>query len=378
MKIIVAPNGFKGSLDAYQAAEAIKRGILRISAAMEVDCLPVTDGGDGLMAILTRALQGEVRSVTVAGPLQQDIIAHFGYIAGQTTAIVEMAKASGLVLLPEELRNPLKTTTFGTGQLLKSCLDLGASRILLGLGGSATCDGGIGAAAALGYRFLDGNGAQLEPVGENLIHIAAIDGAGADARLEHVRIEAACDVTNPLTGLEGASYVYSPQKGASQDQVKALDEGLCNLARVIHRDLGVDVTGLCGGGAAGGLGAGVHAFFGGRLQKGIELVLDILGLRQRLPGTDLVITGEGRIDYQTQFDKAPAGVARAARQAGVACVAICGAIGERTEELHSIGIDAVFSICNEPMQQSYSMADAAILLEKAAEQVVRLFASARK
>ncbi len=378
MRIIVAPNGFKGSLDAYQAAEAIKRGILRVSALIEVECLPVTDGGDGLVAILTRTLQGEINSATVAGPLQQDIIAHFGYITSQSTAIVEMAKASGLVLIPKEKRNPLKTTTFGTGQLLKNCLDLGASRILLGLGGSATCDGGIGAAAALGYRFLDCNGAVLEPVGENLIRIAAIDGAGADGRLKDVRIEAACDVSNPLTGPEGASYVYSPQKGADPDQVRALDEGLCNLAQVIYRDLGTDVTGLPGGGAAGGLGAGVHAFFGGRLQKGIELVLDILGLSQRLPGADLVITGEGRIDFQTQFDKAPAGVARAAQRAGVVCVAICGAVGARIEELHTFGIDAVFSICNEPLQQSCSMVDAAILLEKAAEQVVRLFASARQ
>ncbi|MEE4243646.1 MAG: glycerate kinase [Desulfopila sp.] len=377
MRIIAAPNGFKGSLDGFQAAEAIARGIARVSPAIEVDSCPVTDGGDGLMEILTRALSGETGSVVVADPLWRDIVAQYGYIPGINAAIVEMAKASGLVLLPAEQRNPLKTTTFGTGQLLKNCLDLDVSRIILGLGGSATCDGGIGAAAALGYRFLDCRGAEIEPVGENLIHITAIENSAVDSRLNDIVIEAVCDVTNPLTGLEGASYIYSPQKGADLEQVKVLDEGLCNLARVIKKDLGIDVTGLKGGGAAGGLGAGVYAFFGGRLQKGIDLVLDILGFTERLAGADLVITGEGRIDAQTQFDKAPAGVARAAQQAGVPCVAVCGAIGSGIEELHHCGIDAVFSICNEPLHENRAMSEAAVLLENTAEQVVRLFLKAR-
>jgi glycerate kinase len=378
MKIIAAPNSFKGSLDGYQAAEAIRRGIQRFSPQIEVECLPVTDGGDGLADILTRSLGGEMLTAVVADPLQQKRTASFGYVRKLHTGIVEMAKASGLMLVPEGGRNPMRTTTFGTGQLIRHCLDLQAERIILGLGGSATCDGGIGAAAALGYRFLDARGNTLEPIGKSLVDIEAIDADAVDTRIFEVSVEALCDVANPLTGPDGASYVYSPQKGADPEQVRVLDEGLGNLARVIGKDLGLDVASLPGGGAAGGMGAGVHAFFKGELKKGIELVLDILGLPQRIVGADLVITGEGRIDFQTRFDKAPAGVAGAARRAGIPCIALCGAIGENIENLHAMGIDAVFSLCREPMSLEYAVANGAYLLEEAAEQVIRLFVGAQK
>ncbi|MBM9603257.1 glycerate kinase family protein [Desulfopila inferna] len=378
MKIIAAPNSFKGCLDGYQAAEAIRRGIHRFSPLIDVECLPVTDGGDGLVDILSRSLDGEILTAAVAGPLRHSITAPYGYIRKSHTGIVEMAKASGLALVPPNRRNPAKTTTLGTGQLIRQCLDLHAERIILGLGGSATCDGGIGAAAALGYRFLDGRGDALEPIGESLIHIQTIDVEQVDARIFDVAIEALCDVGNPLTGSNGASYVYSPQKGADAEQVRILDQGLSNLAEVIRKDLGLDVEMLPGAGAAGGLGAAVHAFFHGELKKGIELVIEILGLREKLKGADLVITGEGRIDFQTQFDKAPAGVAAAAREAGVPCVAICGAIGKNIEDLYDLGIDAVFSLCREPVSLEKAIADGEHLLEEAAEQVVRLFLATRK
>jgi glycerate kinase len=317
-------------------------------------------------------------TAVVADPLQQKRAASFGYIRKLHTGIVEMAKASGLILVPESKRNPMRTTTFGTGQLIRHCLDLQAERIILGLGGSATCDGGIGAAAALGYRFLDVRGNALEPIGKSLVYIEAIEADAVDKRIFEVSVEALCDVANPLTGPDGASYVYSPQKGADPEQVRGLDEGLANLARVIRKDLGLDVETLPGGGAAGGMGAGVRAFFKGELKKGTELVLDILGLPQRIVGADLVITGEGRIDFQTRFDKAPAGVAEAARRAGIPCIAICGAIGENIENLHAMGIDAVFSLCREPMSLEYAVANGAHLLEEAAEQVIRLFVGAQK
>jgi glycerate 2-kinase len=376
MKIIAAPNAFKGSLSALQAAQAIKRGIKRLPFPIEVVCLPVADGGDGLMDVFEKSLSGKVIETMVADPLQNQITAPICFLEKTSVGIVEMAKASGLVLVPEKFRNPEITTTFGTGQLIAKCLDLNATRIVVGLGGSATCDGGIGAAAALGYRFLAATGNVLQPTGGNLIHIRNVDGRQRDSRLDHVVVEAVCDVANPLIGPEGASYIYSPQKGATPEQVERLDKGLANLAAVIKKDMGIDLQDLPGTGAAGGLGAGVHAFFGGKLRKGIELVLDLVGFATELSDADLVITGEGSIDYQTKFDKAPAGVAKASQQAGVPCIAICGSMGEGVEELHSIGMTAVFSLCNRPIDLTQAISEAELLLADSAEQAVRLFISA--
>lgn len=373
MKIIVAPNAFKGSLSGHEAALSIERGIRRTAAEAEIVRLPVADGGDGLAEILARALDGRLIATTVSGPLQTPVNASFCYLEREKTAIVEMAQASGLELVARAQRNPEETTTFGTGQLIGKCLDMGVSRIVVGLGGSATCDGGIGAAAALGYRFLDANGVELSPVGRNLIHIKSIDFSRRDPRLDKVTVEAICDVANPLFGPEGASYVYSPQKGADAAQVARLDEGLANLAAVIQEEMGIEVGTLSGAGAAGGLGAGVHAFFNGRLRKGIDLVIDLIGLKKALAGADLVITGEGCIDYQTKFDKAPAGVARAAQEAGIPCVAICGKVGQGVEELHDIGFTAIFSLCHRPLDISEALAQADTLLADTAEQVMRLF-----
>lgn len=370
MKVVVAPNAFKGSLTAHQAAQAIKRGILRVCVSAKVVCLPVSDGGDGLAEVLSDTLSGQILDAEVADPLFRPISGSFCYVESQKTAIVEMARASGLVLVPDHLRNPEKTTTFGTGQLIRKCLDLQAERLIIGLGGSATCDGGIGTAAALGYRFLDKTGQELKPVGGNLIHIHSIDMEQRDQRLDDVEVEAVCDVLNPLTGKNGASFVYSPQKGANPTQVKRLDEGLVHLAEVIRKELGMDLTALPGAGAAGGLGAGIHAFLGGKLKKGIDLVLDLVGLDDALAEADLVITGEGSMDYQTKYDKAPAGVARAAKSAGIPCIGICGLRGEGIDELHEIGLTSVSAICKGPNDVEKAMEEAEERLADTTAQVI--------
>ncbi|WP_163335650.1 glycerate kinase [Desulfopila sp. IMCC35008] len=373
MRIVAAPNAFKGSLSAHEAAEAISRGVLRGFPDCEVIQVPVADGGDGLLEIATDALGGEVCDVTVKGPDMQEITSSFGWVRENRVAVIEMASASGLAILPEAKRDPTLTTTFGTGELILAALDKGAQRIIVGLGGSATCDGGIGMATSLGYRFLDEAGNALPPIGKSLQHIVSIDTSDIDQRLAQVVFDGVCDVTNPLTGENGASHVYSPQKGASAEQVLELDEGLSNLADVIKREMGMDIRDVPGAGAAGGLGAGLHCFLSARLEKGIDLVLDLVELEKKIQGADLVITGEGQIDFQTRFDKAPAGVARLANRYGIPCIAICGSIGEKIHELYETGIISVFSICSGPLSLQEAMDNGAELVEKTAEQVIRTY-----
>jgi glycerate kinase len=293
-------------------------------------------------------------------------------------AAIEMALASGLALLPDTQRDPTRTTTRGTGELIAAALDLGPARIGVGIGGSATNDGGIGMATALGLKFLDARGALLEPVGGELGRIRRIDLTGRDPRIDRVRLEAVCDVDNPLCGPQGAAAVYGPQKGATPEQVKALDAGLANLAEIIERDLGIHVRDLPGAGAAGGLGAGLHAFLGATLRRGVDMVLDLVDLDAKLDGADLALTGEGQIDFQTVFGKAPAGVAAAAKARGVPCVAIAGSVGEDLGALHDAGLDAVFSLCPGPLTLERAMAEAAPLLAAAAEQAVRCFLASRR
>ena len=373
MKIIAAPNAFKGSMSANEAAEAISEGILRVIPDCEVVCVPVADGGDGLAAIATEALCGSDCLAAVHGPLMVDLQASFGYVENTGLAIIEMANASGLSLLSDNQLNPMKTTIYGTGELILAAIAKGATRIIVGLGGSATCDGGIGMASAIGYRFLDYDGKELPPIGGSLNDIHSIDNSKVSKQIRNINFEGVCDVTNPLTGVNGASHVYSPQKGADEDQVRELDAGLINLAKVVQRDLGVNVSNIAGGGAAGGLGAGLHCFLGAELRKGIDLVLDLVGLREKIKGADLVITAEGQIDYQTKFDKAPIGVARLARQNNIPCVAVCGGVGERIEELYGEGVDAVFSICSRPIELEKAMTDAREMLVDCVEQIVRLY-----
>ncbi len=377
MKIIAAPNAFKESLSGSEAAEAIKEGVLKACPGCEVICIPVADGGDGLAEIITEALGGKEHEVVVHGPLMEKRSASFGYVEQSRVAIVEMACASGLALLANKQKDPTKTTTYGTGELILAALDKGATRIIIGLGGSATCDGGIGMASALGYRFLDDKGNDVQPVGNSLLSIHSIDTSQVDPRIHNTRFEGVCDVSNVLTGRSGASYVYSPQKGADSEQVKVLDEGLVNLAKVIQHQLGLAVDDLVGGGAAGGLGAGLYCFLNAQLQKGIDLVMDLIKLEDTLQDAELVITGEGQIDYQTKFNKAPAGVARLAKRHNIPCIAVCGSIGDRIEELYDVGFTSVFSICSGPMSLDSAMNKSYGLLVAQVEQVARVFLQAR-
>lgn len=378
MRIIVAPNAFKGSLRAMDAAKAMKKGILAAMPDCHVVCIPVADGGDGLTEVMVEALSGTLIETTVLGPRLEPLPSLFCLAEAQGVAVIEMARASGLALLPENEQDPTKTSTYGTGQLILAALDKGVQRIIVGLGGSATCDGGIGMASALGYTFLDKEGKALVPIGSSLGLIHAIDTSEVDNRLRTVLVEGVCDVTNPLIGPNGASPVYSAQKGASPEQIRELDAGLKNLARVIDREMGIDIRHMPGAGAAGGLGGGLHAFLAAELRKGIDLVIDVVHLKEKIRGADLVLTAEGRIDYQTKYDKAPAGVARAALEAGVPCIAVCGGVGERIDELYDVGINAVFSICMGPQTLESAMQNGFHLLSQAAEQVVRTFLAGRQ
>lgn len=377
MKVVVAPNAFKGSMTATDAAEAMARGVLNACPQAEVIKVPVADGGDGLAEVLLDALDGEARTITVKGPRGSPVQAAFCFAPALNLAAIEMASASGLALLAAAQQNPLLTTTYGTGELISAALDLNVDHIVVGIGGSATNDGGIGMAAALGARFLDAEGDDVEPVGGSLQNIRRIDVSGLDERIARVRFEAICDVDNPLLGPDGAAHVYGPQKGAGPEQVKQLDAGLANLAAIIEADLGRDVRELPGAGAAGGLGAGLHAFVNAELRRGVDLVLELVGLEEQLTAAELVLTGEGQIDFQTAFGKAPAGVALRAKAHGIPCIVMAGGIGERISDLHQVGIDAVFSLCPGPVTLEQAMAQGPDYLCAATEQVMRGFLAGR-
>jgi glycerate kinase len=351
----------------------MEQGVLAAIPSAEVTKVPVADGGDGLVEVLIEALGGEALPLTVSGPLGEPVRATLCHVPSLGLAAIEMATASGLALLSDEQRDPTRTSTCGTGELIRAALDLGVQRIIVGIGGSATNDGGIGMAAALGVRFLDADGREVTPVGGALGQIRRVDTRGLDPRLKPVRCDVLCDVDNPLTGPRGAAVVYGPQKGATPEQVAALDAGLSHLAERLRADLGLDVSDLPGAGAAGGLGAGLHAFLGAKLRRGVDLVLDLVGLEQALDGADLVITAEGRIDGQTAHGKAPAGVAERAKARNIPCIAIAGSIGEGAAALHALGIDALFSLCPAPMTLKQAMSQGSALLEAATEQVVRCY-----
>ncbi|KAB2929032.1 MAG: glycerate kinase [Candidatus Contendobacter sp.] len=377
MKVVLAPNALKGCLTAARAADAMARGVVRACPTAEIALAPVADGGDGLAEVLADALRGETRTATVTGPHGDPTQASFRHVPTRQLAVIEMAAASGLALLPRDRLDPTLTTTLGVGELIAAALDLGASHLIVGIGGSATNEGGVGMATALGARFLDADGTPVKPVGGALAAIRRIDPSGLDPRLAGVRVEAICDVDNPLLGERGAAWVYGPQKGATPAQVRELDDGLANLAAVIERDLGLDVRGLPGAGAAGGLGAGLRAFLGAELRRGVDVVLDLVGLNDHLCGADLVLTAEGRIDAQTAFGKAPAGVAERARARGVPCIAIAGGIGDGLESLHALGVSAVFSLCPGPVSLKQALAAGDDYLAAVTEQVVRVFLAGR-
>jgi len=372
-KFVAAPNAFKESLSALKAAESIAAGIRRVLPDAVVEQVPVADGGDGTAEALVAATGGKMMSVTVTGPLGAPVEASYGLLGSGRTAVIEMALASGLHLVPNENRNPLQTTTYGTGELISAALDQGVEEIIVGIGGSATVDGGAGMAQALGCALLDADGENIPRGGAGLARLARIDLSRRHPALEKVEVVVACDVDNPLTGPKGAPAVYGPQKGATPEMVQQLDGYLANYARMIKRDLRMDVDTVPGAGAAGGLGAGLLAFLGARLRPGVDIIIEASGLEEKLKGADLIITGEGKLDRQTAFGKAPIGVARLAKKHGIPVVALAGSLGEGAEELADHGIDAVFSIVPGPVSLEEAMTRAVFFIERTTEQMVRLF-----
>ena len=331
MRVVIAPDSFKGSLSAVEVAEALARGVRRAWPAAQVELLPVADGGEGWVETLVRATGGRLVTRQVTGPLGEPVEAQYGLFQqdGEEVAVIEMAAASGLTLVPPDRRDPRVTTTRGTGELIRDALDQGARRLLVGIGGSATNDGGAGMAQALGVRFLDEAGAELPPGGAALARLARVDLSGLDPRLAQTEVVVACDVDNPLTGERGAAAVYGPQKGATPEMVQELDAALAHFADVVEGVIGRSFRELPGAGAAGGLGFGLMAFAGARLQRGIELALETLQADRHFAWASLVITGEGRIDRQTLHGKVPFGVARRAAAFGVPGGGVAGAVARR-------------------------------------------------
>lgn len=370
-KIVIAPDSFKGSMSAKEVADAIERGIKSVLTNAEIIKIPMADGGEGTVETLVDATSGQIIKLNVLDPLGSETEAYFGILGDGSTAVIEMALASGLTMVPRDKRNPLFTTTFGTGQLIKAALDNGCRELIIGIGGSATNDGGVGMAQALGIKFLNNKGQEISFGGGNLLNIDRIDLKNMDKRVKDCKFKVACDVDNPLCGPKGASYVFGPQKGATPEMVKYLDENLSHLAEVIKRDMGIDVKNEPGAGAAGGLGAGLMAFCNAQLQRGIELVIEATKIEEKIKGADLVITGEGQMDYQTAHGKTPYGVAQVAKKRNVPVVALVGSIGAGVEVLYEKGIDSIFSIVEGPMSLEECMEQGAILIERTANRVIR-------
>ncbi|MBI4234255.1 MAG: glycerate kinase [Chloroflexi bacterium] len=372
MKVLIAPQSFKGSLSGMQAALAMAEGVRRVFPAAELVTLPVADGGDGTLDALVESTGGRYHQSQVSGPLGERVTARWGVMGDGRTAVIESAQACGLVLVPPERRDPLVTTTYGVGEFIRHALDQGYRRFIIGVGGSATNEGGAGMAQALGVRLLDAGGNHLPRGGLALLSLERVDCAGLDPRIPQSEIIVAVDVTNPLCGPQGAARTYGPQKGATPEVVELLDRGLERLAYVVRRDLGVEVKDLAGAGASGGLGAGLAAFLGARLQPGADLVCETLHLDEHLEGAHLVLVGEGRLDWQTAFNKAPVAVARRARARGIPVIAIAGSLGPGHQEVHQHGIDAALAIVPGPMPLEEAMRQAAPLLAEATERALRL------
>ncbi|MCM2535890.1 glycerate kinase [Neobacillus pocheonensis] len=344
MKVVIAPDSFKESLSAMEVAKAIEEGFRGIFPNAELVKVPMADGGEGLVHSLVDSLDGQIINREVTGPLGEKVEGFFGLIHDGKTAVIEMAAASGLHLVSPGDRNPLYTTTYGVGELIVATLEYHVEKIIVGLGGSATNDGGAGMFQALGGELLDENGNEIGFGCRALSNLHSINMRNLDSRLSEITFEVACDVENPLLGADGASAVFGPQKGATAEMVRVLDENLSHFARVIERDLGKQVSDIPGAGAAGGLGAGLLAFLSCKLRKGIEIVIEAVCLEDHIRNASLVITGEGKIDFQTIYGKTPIGVARAAQKHNVCVIGLAGSLGMGYEAVYDHGIDAVFSI----------------------------------
>ena len=378
MKVVIAPDSFKDSLSAQAVAQAIAGGLREVwPDARLIEC-PMADGGEGTIEAVLAACDGQWMSVQVSGPLGQPVQAQWGWLAASRTGIIEMAMASGLQLLSLEQRDATVTSTFGTGQLINAALDAGAERIILAIGGSATNDGGTGMLSALGARFVDQHDQPLVAGGLALQQLARIDLSGLDPRLSSVQFEVAADVNNPLCGVQGASHIFGPQKGASPEQVLTLDAALAHFARHSAQALGKDESEYPGSGAAGGMGFAAKAYLNASFRPGVEVVADLTGLAEALEGADLVITGEGRFDAQTLRGKTPFGVARIARRSNVPVIVLAGTLGEGYAELYGHGISAAFAVTSGPMTLEAACANAATLLHDRARDLAQLWALAAR
>ena len=378
MRIVVAPDSYKGSVSAVNVAEAMERGIHRVYPDAEVRQIPIADGGEGTVEALVTATSGQIRQARVTGPLGEQLTVPWGILGDGKTAVIEMAAASGLPLIPADRRNPCITTTFGTGELIRAALNAGLRKIIIGIGGSATNDGGTGMARALGVRFIAKDGSDLPEGGAALAQLKQVDLAGLDPRITEAEIIVACDVDNPLCGPRGASAVFGPQKGATPAMVAELDAALAHYATLAQEATGRQIVEQAGAGAAGGLGAGFLFFTPAQLKPGVEIVLKAVGFAEIVKDASFVITGEGRTDFQTAFGKAPVGVAKVAKQFDVPVFCLSGSLGDGADDVLAQGIDAVMSICDKPMELEECMSTGESLIEAASVRLCRIVRAIRK
>ncbi|MFZ5967450.1 MAG: glycerate kinase [Bacillota bacterium] len=372
MRIIIAPDSFKGALSSIKIANAMEEGIKKALEDAEIIKVPMADGGEGTVEAMVEATGGRMVNIEVTGPLGDKVHSFYGILGDGETAVIEMAAASGLPLVPMDKRNPLYTTTYGTGELIKHAIENKCTKLMMGIGGSATNDGGMGMAQALGVRFLDKEGNILGLGGKELERIHQIDMSALNPNIEGVQIQVACDVTNPLCGERGAAYVFGPQKGAAPEIVERLDKGLRHFAFVIQKELGKEIEDLPGAGAAGGLGGGLVAFLNARLESGVQMVIKSGNLEEKIKNADLVITGEGKTDEQTAFGKVPFGVAQIAKEYNVPVVCLSGAVTDGAEKLYDHGITALFSAVNKTMSLEEAMDNTYELVKHASENIMRL------
>ncbi|WKA56988.1 glycerate kinase [Planococcus shenhongbingii] len=355
MKVLIAIDSFKGSISSIEGSEAISAGIKEVYPEAQIVILPLADGGEGTVEALIRATDGNLVEKEVMGPLKEKVTAVYGILGDGKTAVIETAAACGLPLVPSNQRNPLLTTTYGVGELIADAIDKGCREFVIGLGGSATNDAGIGMLQALGFRFYNEHNKEVGIDGQALADICRLDLEHVNDKLKECTFRIACDVKNPLYGPMGAAYIFGPQKGATPEMVKQLDEGLKHFADLVQDELGVDINQIEGAGAAGGLGAAFSGFINGQLQSGIDLVLEIIDMEKSMEGADFVITGEGKLDGQTSMGKAPLGVAQLAQKQGIPVIALAGGITEETAALNELGITSYFSIMNAPMSLEEAM-----------------------
>lgn len=374
MKVLIAMDSFKGNFHSLKVAEIVERGIRKVYKDASVDKVAIADGGEGTVDAIVQTLSGKYEKVKVTGPMGEPVMAKYG-IVEDTTAVIEMAEASGLDLVDEDKRNPLKATTYGTGELILDAIEKGCTKIIMGIGGSATNDGGTGMARALGVKFLDRDGKELEEGGGSLGALSRIDVSKLNDKISDIEIIVACDVTNPLYGEKGASAIFGPQKGADAGMIKQLDSNLKHYSEIVKKDLDLDVATEPGAGAAGGLGYGLVVFCGAKLSKGIDMVLDTIKIEDRMEDVDVVITGEGRVDGQTIYGKVPVGIAARAKKFGKPVYAIAGFADKGAELVYDHGIDAVISSMVGPMTLQEGIDQSEPLIERASERLFRVIKS---